>query len=183
MSRIGKQPISLPGGVEVKLDAGEVKVKGPKGQLVQRIPKIIKMDVADGQVRFTRPDDKKPSRALHGLARALVANMVTGVTQGFVRDLSIVGVGYRAEVSGKTLKLSVGYSNPVDMPIPDGLKISVERNTEVKVEGIDKQAVGQFSAEVRRVRPPEPYKGKGIRYTDEHVRRKVGKAAGAGAAT
>ncbi len=183
MSRIGKQPISLPGGVEVKLDAGEVKVKGPKGQLAQRIPAIIKMDVADGQVRFTRPDDKRPSRALHGLARALVANMVSGVTEGFVRNLSIVGVGYRAEVSGKTLKLSVGYSNPVDMPIPDGLKISVERNTEVKIEGIDKQAVGQFAAEVRSVRPPEPYKGKGIRYTDEHVRRKVGKAAGAGAVT
>jgi large subunit ribosomal protein L6 len=182
MSRIGKQPISLPGGVEVKLDASEVKVKGPKGQLVQRIPDIIKMDVADGTVRFTRPDDKKPSRALHGLARALVANMVTGVTEGFIRDLSIVGVGYRAEVSGKTLKLSVGYSNSVNMPIPDGLKVSVDRNTEVKIEGIDKQVVGQFAAEVRRVRPPEPYKGKGIRYTNEQVRRKVGKAAGSGAA-
>jgi len=182
MSRIGKQPIPLPSGVDIKLDAGEVKVKGPKGQLAQRIPDIIRMDVSDGTVRFTRPDDKKPSRALHGLARALVANMVTGVTEGFVRDLSIVGVGYRAEVSGKTLKLSVGYSNPVNMVIPDGLKVSVDRNTEVKIEGIDKQVVGQFAAEVRRVRPPEPYKGKGIRYTDEHVRRKVGKAAGSGAA-
>ena len=127
MSRIGKQPVPLPSGVEIKLDAGEVKVKGPKGQLVQRIPGIITMDVADGEVRFSRPDDKKPSRALHGLARALVANMVTGVTNGFTRDLSIVGVGYRAEVSGKTLKLSVGYSNPVDMPIPDGLKVSVDK--------------------------------------------------------
>jgi large subunit ribosomal protein L6 len=180
MSRIGKQPIPLPSGVEVKLDAGEVKVKGPKGQLAQRIPDVIQMDVADGEVRFTRPDDRKPSRALHGLARALVANMVTGVTDGFARDLSIVGVGYRAEVSGKTLKLSVGFSNPVDMPIPEGLKVSVDKNTELKIEGIDKQAVGQFAAEVRRVRPPEPYKGKGIRYAEEQVRRKVGKAAGAG---
>lgn len=181
MSRIGKQPISVPGGVEIKFDSGEVKVKGPKGQLAQRIPEIIAMDVTDGQVRFTRPDDKGPSRALHGLARALVANMVTGVTKGFSRDLSIVGVGYRAEVSGKTLKLSVGHSSPVDMTIPDGLKVSVDRNTELKIEGIDKQAVGQFAAEVRRVRPPEPYKGKGIRYTGEHVRRKVGKAATSGA--
>lgn len=180
MSRIGKQPVPLPSGVEVKLDAGEVKVKGPKGQLAQRIPEAIRMEVADGELRFTRPDDRKPSRALHGLARALVANMVTGVTQGFARDLTIVGVGYRAEVSGKTLKLSVGYSNPVDMPIPEGLKVSVDKNTELKIEGIDKQAVGQFAAEVRRVRPPEPYKGKGIRYADEHVRRKVGKAATSG---
>jgi large subunit ribosomal protein L6 len=126
-------------------------------------------------VRFTRPDDKKPSRALHGLARALVANMVTGVTEGFVRDLSIVGVGYRAEVSGKSLKLSVGFSNPIDMPIPAGLQVSVDRNTEVKIEGIDKQVVGQFAADVRRVRPPEPYKGKGIRYDNEVILRKEGK--------
>ena len=177
MSRVGKQPISIPGGVEVKFDASQVRVKGPKGQLAQRIPSVIALEQSQGELRLLRPDDRKPTRALHGLARALVANMVQGVTQGFVRDLSIVGVGYRAEVAGKTLKLSVGYSTPVEMPIPEGIQVSVEKNTELKVEGIDKQAVGQFAAEVRKVRPPEPYKGKGIRYSDEHVRRKVGKAA------
>jgi len=177
MSRVGKQPISIPGGVEVKFDAGEVRVKGPKGQLAQRIPSEIALEQSDGELRLLRPDDRKPTRALHGLARALVANMVRGVTQGFVRDLAIVGVGYRAEVAGKTLKLSVGFSNPVEMPIPEGIQVSVEKNTELKVEGIDKQVVGHFAAEVRKVRPPEPYKGKGIRYADEHIRRKVGKAA------
>ncbi len=182
MSRVGKQPISVPSGVDVKLDDGRVTVKGPKGQLAQRIPTQIEMQVDDGSLQFKRPDDKKESRALHGLARALVANMVHGVTQGFVKELTIVGVGYRAQVSGKNLQLSVGYSNPVDMPIPEGIQVSVDQNTNVKIEGIDKQAVGQFAAEVRKVRPPEPYKGKGIRYADEHVRRKVGKAAtGAGA--
>jgi large subunit ribosomal protein L6 len=182
MSRVGKQPISVPSGVDVKLDAGQVTVKGPKGQLAQRIPAQISMEVGDGSIQFTRPNEKTDTRALHGLARALVANMVQGVTQGFVKDLTIVGVGYRAQVSGKNLQLSVGYSIPVDMPIPDGLKVSVDGNTSVKIEGIDKQAVGQFAAEVRKVRPPEPYKGKGIRYADEQIRRKVGKAAtGSGA--
>jgi large subunit ribosomal protein L6 len=177
MSRVGKQPISIPGGVEVKVDAAEVRVKGPKGQLAQRIPSEIALEQSEGELRLLRPDDRKSTRALHGLARALVANMVQGVTQGFARELSIVGVGYRAEVTGKTLKLSVGFSNPIEVAIPEGIQVSVDKNTELKVEGIDKQVVGQFAAEVRKVRPPEPYKGKGIRYVDEHVRRKVGKAA------
>ncbi len=182
MSRIGKQPIPIPSGVSVDVREGAVQVKGPKGQLSQLIPQRIAMDVADGRVSFRRPDDRKPTRALHGLARALVANMVQGVTEGFAKQLEIHGVGWRGEVSGKTLKLSVGYSHPVEMAIPNGIQISVEKNTELKVEGIDKQAVGQFAAEVRRVRPPEPYKGKGIRYADEYVRRKVGKAGATGGA-
>ena len=131
------------------------------------------MEIGDAEVRFVRAGDDKPSRALHGLARGLVANMVAGVTDGFSKELSIVGVGYRAEVTGQTLKLSVGYSRPVEMKIPAGLKVSVGKNTEIKMEGIDRQLVGQFAADVRSVRPPEPYKGKGIRYTGENVRRKV----------
>ena len=176
MSRVGKRPIRIPDGVSVEARRGEVRVKGPKGSLEQAIPAAISLEVAGGEVRLGRPDDRKPSRALHGLARALVANMVRGVTQGFSRQLSIVGVGYRAEVAGRTLRLSVGYSRPVEVPIPEGISVSVERNTELRIEGVDRRAVGQFAAEVRGVRPPEPYKGKGIRYADEHVRRKVGKA-------
>jgi len=182
MSRIGKQPIPIPSGVSVDVREGAVQVKGPKGSLSQVIPQRIAMEVGDGRVSFQRPDDRKPTRALHGLARALVANMVQGVTEGFAKQLEIHGVGWRAEVGGTTLKLSVGYSHPVEMAIPNGIQVSVDKNTELKVEGIDKQAVGQFAAEVRRVRPPEPYKGKGIRYTDEYVRRKVGKAGATGGA-
>jgi len=180
MSRIGKWPIPIPEGVQVDLRGDEVHVKGPKGALQQRLPRRIRMEVADGRVQMTRPNDKKATRALHGLARALVANMVRGVAEGFSRELSVVGVGYRAEVAGRTLKLTVGYSHPVEMQIPEGLEASVERNTELRIQGIDKQAVGQFAADVRRVRPPEPYKGKGIRYSDEPIRRKVGKAGATG---
>jgi large subunit ribosomal protein L6 len=175
MSRIGRLPIALPSGVSVEERNGEVQVKGPKGLLSQAIPSGISMEVADGTVSFNRADELTPTRARHGLARALVANMVLGVTEGFAKELSIIGVGYRAEVSGKTLKLSVGYSNPVEMEIPEGLKVSVDKNTALKIEGTSRQAVGQFAADVRSVRPPEPYKGKGIRYAGEHVRRKVGK--------
>lgn len=176
MSRIGRRAIPIPSGVAVELRDGEVRVKGPKGALAQPLPPRVEMQVADGQVRFQRSDDRKPTRALHGLARALVNNMVRGVTEGFVRSLSIVGVGYRAEVAGRVLRLSVGFSHPVEMRIPDGVQVAVEKNTELRIEGMDKQMVGQFAADVRRVRPPEPYKGKGIRYSDERVRRKVGKA-------
>jgi large subunit ribosomal protein L6 len=177
MSRIGKQPIPLPEGVSVEQIAGGVRVKGPKGTLEEQLPGSIALRVADGRVVFERPNEAKETRALHGLARALVANMVKGVVESFVKELEIQGVGYRADVSGKTLNLNVGYSHPVAVPVPEDLKVSVDRNVIVRIEGIDRQQVGQFAADVRSVRPPEPYKGKGIRYLGEHVRRKVGKAA------
>lgn len=179
MSRIGKAPIALPNGVAIEQKNGEIHVKGPHGQLRERMPEGISLEVAGGEARFTRADDRKPTCARHGLARALTANMVKGVTDGFSKDLTIIGVGYRAEVAGKVLKLNVGYSNPVEMAVPEGLKVSIEKNTEVRIEGISRHAVGQFAAEIRGVRPPEPYKGKGIRYADEHVRRKVGKTGAA----
>jgi large subunit ribosomal protein L6 len=180
MSRVGKQPVPLPDGVTVTISGATVSVKGPKGQLSERVPSEIKVAVEGGEVQVTRPDDKKSTRALHGLTRALVANMVTGVTTQFSKELEIQGVGYRADTQGKKLVLNVGYSHPVEMPIPEGLKVSVDRNVMVKIEGSSRQDVGQFAANVRSVRPPEPYKGKGIRYVDEHVRRKVGKTASSG---
>ena len=182
MSRIGKAPIAIPDGVTIERAGDEIRVKGPKGTLSQRVPEIIGVEVGGGEVRFVRSDDRKQSRALHGLSRALVANMVRGVVEPWVKELEIQGVGYRADVSGKKLTLSVGYSTPVQVDIPDGLAVSVDRNVIVRVEGIDRQRVGQFAADVRSVRPPEPYKGKGIRYVGEHVRRKVGKAAAASGA-
>ncbi len=178
MSRIGKRPVAFPSSVSIKTGEGAVEVKGPKGTLSERIPEAIGVEVADGEIRLTRPDDKKDSRALHGLARALVANMVTGVTDGFTKELEIQGVGYRAEAAGKTLKLSLGFSHPVEMPVPEGLSVSVQENR-IKVEGASKQIVGQFASEIRKIRPPEPYKGKGVRYVGEQVRRKVGKAGAA----
>jgi large subunit ribosomal protein L6 len=180
MSRIGKRPIEIPSGVDVTVGEGKVSVKGPKGQLSESVPAGIAISVADGQVKFERPDERKPTRALHGLVRALVANMVRGVTAEFVKELEIQGIGYRAEAPGKKLVLSVGYSHPVEMPVPQGLQVSVDNNVIVKISGANRQQVGQFAANVRSVRPPEPYKGKGIRYRDEHVRRKVGKAGAAG---
>jgi len=179
MSRIGNAPIEVPSGVTVKFDAGVLSVKGPKGELSSRVPDIIKAEVGDGQLRFVRPDEKKESRALHGLARALAANMVHGVTQGFSKALEIQGVGYRADMKGKKLALLLGFSHPVEVDVPKGLKVSMDGTTNVKIEGIDKQLVGQFAANIRSLRPPEPYKGKGIRYVGEHVRRKVGKAGAA----
>jgi len=179
MSRIGNAPIAVPSGVELKVAGGEMRVKGPKGSLARAIPEGIGLEISDGQATLKRPDDQKPSRARHGLARALLANMVTGVTEGFTRVLEIQGVGYRAEASGKKLNLTLGFSHPVEVEIPDGLEVSVENNTLVRIEGIDKERVGQFAADVRAFRPPEPYKGKGIRYQGERVRRKVGKAGAA----
>jgi large subunit ribosomal protein L6 len=164
----------------VDLVGDEVRVKGPKGSLSERVPSDISVRIENSEVVFARSDDHRDRRALHGMVRALVANMIRGVTQAFVKELEIQGVGYRAEASGKSLKLSVGYSHPVDLAIPEGLKVSVDRNVIVKIEGIDARRVGQFAADVRSVRPPEPYKGKGIRYVDERVRRKVGKAGAAG---
>ncbi len=176
MSRIGNKVIEVPSGVTVSLDGAQVEVKGPKGTLSGTVPSPITAELSDNELKLVRPDEKKETRALHGLARALVANMVGGVTDGFSRELEIVGVGYRADVKGKTLNLTLGFSHPVEMPIPDGLSVSVEENTKLKVEGADKGMVGQFSAEIRKLRPPEPYTGKGVRYSDERVRRKVGKA-------
>jgi len=182
MSRIGRSPVAIPQGVSVEVKQRQVQVKGPKGTLSERIPEPIDAVVEDGQVLLKRPDDRKQNRALHGLARALVANMVRGVTEQFTRELEIQGVGYRAEAKGKSLVLNVGYSHPVEMPVPEGLKVSVDRNVMIKIEGANRQRVGQFASDVRSVRPPEPYKGKGIRYVGEHVRRKVGKAGAAAGA-
>ncbi len=176
MSRIGNAPVSLPKGVSAKVADGAVVVKGPKGELSQVLPHTIKIEIDDAELRLLRPDEKKESRALHGLARALVNNMVVGVSAGFSKGLEIQGVGYRAEVKGKTLNLSLGFSHPVKIDVPEGLKVSAQGNTNLTIEGIDKQLVGQFAADIRSIRPPEPYKGKGVRYAGEHVRRKVGKA-------
>ncbi len=176
MSRVGKAPIPIPNGVSVDRVGGEIRVKGPKGVLSERMPAVIEVAIEASQVVFTRRDDRRESRSLHGLARALVANMVVGVTKPFAKELEIQGVGYRAECDAKTLTLTVGYSNPISMKIPEGIKVSVDRNVIIRIEGASRQKVGQFAADVRLVRPPEPYKGKGIRYLNERVRRKVGKA-------
>jgi large subunit ribosomal protein L6 len=176
MSRIGKKPVPVPGNVTVTVDGSTVKVKGPKGELQRTFPQEIGFEHADGELRVTRPSDAKQHRALHGLSRALLANMVEGVTTGYRRALEIIGVGYRAEKKGNKLVLTVGYSHQVEYPEPDGISLSTTSPTVVVVEGIDKQKVGQVAAEIRAVRPPEPYKGKGIRYQGEQVRRKAGKA-------
>ncbi len=179
MSRIGNQPIPIPEGVTVQAKGPEIHVKGPKGALSEKLPTSISVQIAANEVTFTRPDDRKENRAYHGLARALVANMVKGVKEPFVKELEIQGVGYRAEVKGNKLVLLLGFSHPVELEIPKGISASVDRNVAIKIEGISRQVVGQFAANVRGLRPPEPYKGKGVRYLNEHVRRKVGKAGAA----
>ncbi len=177
MSRIGRQPISVPEGVSVSIGPGRVTVNGPKGELHQPINERMQVVEADGELRVSRPTDRGTDRAIHGLTRSLVANMVEGVTDGFSKELQIQGVGYRAKLSGKALELSVGYSHPVTIPAPEGIEFDVPQPTQVIVRGIDKQLVGEIASQIRRVRPPEPYKGKGIRYAGEQVRRKVGKRA------
>lgn len=177
MSRIGLLPVAIASAVEVKVADGVVRVKGPKGQLEQVIVPETRVEVSGSEAVVHRSGDHKTARAMHGLMRSLLQNMVTGVSEGFTKKLAIQGVGYRAEVKGKELVLAVGYSHPVPMAIPQGLEVVVENQTQISVSGANKQQVGQFAANVRKVRPPEPYKGKGIRYADEHVRRKVGKAA------
>jgi large subunit ribosomal protein L6 len=177
MSRIGKKPIELPAGVSVSIDPGRVMVNGPLGELTQQVPQRMQIEQEDGQIVVTRPTERGDDRALHGLTRSLVANMVEGVTKGFERRLEIQGVGYRAALRGTSLELSVGFSHPVVIEPRQGITFEVPTPTEIIVKGIDKQQVGQTAAEVRRVRPPEPYKGKGIRYEGEYVRRKVGKRA------
>ena len=177
MSRIGKQPIEVPAGVTVTVDPGRVTVHGPKGELRQVVPLRIAIDQEDGRILVTRPTDRGDDRALHGLTRTLVANMVEGVTNGFEKRLEIQGVGYRAALHGTDLELQVGYSHPVKIQPRKGIEFEVPAPNQVIVRGIDKQMVGQTAAEIRKVRPPEPYKGKGIRYDGEYVRRKVGKRA------
>jgi large subunit ribosomal protein L6 len=177
MSRIGKSPIELPAGVSVSLSPGRVMVNGPLGELTQAVPRRITVEQADGELLVKRPTDRGEDRALHGLTRSLVANMVQGVTQGFQKTLEIQGVGYRASLRGTSLELNVGFSHPVVVEPPQGITFEVPQPTQIIVRGIDKQQVGQIASEIRRVRPPEPYKGKGIRYEGEYVRRKLGKRA------
>lgn len=177
MSRIGRAPIPIPDGVTVTIDGQRVGVTGPKGELSHRVAEPIRIEQSDGVLQVTRPTDRAPHRSLHGLSRTLVANMVEGVSQGFERRLEIVGVGYRAQMRGTALELNVGFSHTVTIPPPEGISFEVPAPTQVVVRGIDKQAVGQVAAQVRSTRPPEPYKGKGIRYAGEAVRRKVGKRA------
>ena len=175
MSRIGRAPIVLPAGVEVKVDGQHVTVKGPKGELSMNAAPSIKVEVSEGVVHVSRPDDTKENRSLHGLTRSLVHNMVIGVSEGFKKTLEVNGVGYRAAKEGKNLVLNIGYSHQVIVPETEDIQIEVPGPNQIVIKGIDKQKVGQFAAEVRGKRPPEPYKGKGIKYVGEHIRRKQGK--------
>jgi large subunit ribosomal protein L6 len=177
MSRIGRQPIPVPSGVNVAIDPGRVMVNGPLGELTQQVPVRMKVEKQDDAIVVTRPTERGEDRALHGLTRTLIANMVEGVTKGFEKRLEIQGVGYRASLRGTALELNVGYSHPVVKEAPAGIAFEVPVPTQIVVKGVDKQQVGQVAAEIRKVRPPEPYKGKGIRYEGEYVRRKVGKRA------
>lgn len=176
MSRVGKMPITLPDKVSIKIDNRHVTVEGPKGKLEWQMPEGVDLRQQDGSVVIERASDLRSHRALHGTARSIVNNMVHGVHEGFVKNLEIKGVGFRAAIKGSALDLSLGYSHPVLHPIPEDIKVTVNENTKISVEGIDKQRVGQFAAEVRAYYPPEPYKGKGVAYVGEHIRRKEGKS-------
>ncbi len=180
MSRTGKKIINIPDKVKIKLANGSIEVEGPQGKLSQSVPAGIEIEIASNVMTLKRRDDLPGTRSLHGLTRALVANMVHGVTEGFKRELDILGVGYRAEVKGEVLNLTLGFSHPVAFPIPSGIKIGVDKQTHLVISGRDKALVGQVAANIRTLRPPEPYKGKGIRYSDEVVRRKAGKTAAGG---
>lgn len=178
MSRIGKQPVTVPSGVTVTINGSDVQVKGPKGQLERTFSDLVAIDQKDNVVTVTRNDEEDPeSNVMQGLARALINNMVVGVSQGYEKKLELTGVGYRAQLKGKTLELTVGFSHPVDYEAPENITFEVPDNTHITVRGISKEQVGQVAAEVRMTRPPEPYKGKGIHYEGEHIRRKLGKAA------
>ena len=179
MSRIGKKPIPIPPGVKVQLDGLTVRAEGPKGKLSQMVPAGLTPKVADGTLVIERSGEDRRVRALHGLARALVANMVTGVKDGFERKLEIVGIGYRAQMQGKSIQLALGYSHPVIFPLPDGVTAEIDRQIAITLRGADKAVLGETAAKLRSLRKPDPYKGKGIRYAGEQVRRKVGKKAGA----
>lgn len=176
MSRIGKMPIPVPAGVEVKIDGQAVDVKGPKGTLSHTVPSPITIVLEDGNIIVTRPDDERNSRSLHGLTRTLIANNIEGVTKGFTKGLEIVGTGYRVTVKGSGIEFALGYSHPILVEPPSGISFQVEGNTKITVVGIDKQAVGEVAANLRKLRKPEPYKGKGVRYAGEVVRRKAGKS-------
>ncbi|HJE78673.1 MULTISPECIES: 50S ribosomal protein L6 [Brevibacterium] len=176
MSRIGKNPISVPSGVEVKVDGQDVAVKGPKGELSVTIAEPITVSLEDGVVTVARPDEERESRSLHGLSRTLINNMIVGVTEGYSKALEIVGTGYRVLAKGSNLEFALGYSHPIVVEPPEGISFSVDGQTKVAVHGIDKQLVGETAANIRKLRKPEPYKGKGVRYAGEIVRRKVGKA-------
>jgi large subunit ribosomal protein L6 len=177
MSRIGKKPITLPQGITAEVEGNTIVVKGPKGSLDFTFKEEMTVNINESEIVVERPSESKAHRALHGTTRALINNMVVGVSEGFKKNLKMIGVGYRAALQGNTLVLSAGYSHPVELIIPEGLAAEVIKNTAINVTGIDKQAVGEFAANIRAVRPPEPYLGKGIRYVDEHVRRKEGKTA------
>jgi large subunit ribosomal protein L6 len=177
MSRIGKLPIEIPASVDVQIENSVVRVKGPKGELTQAVSRDLSFEREDSKLVVTRPTDRKDHRALHGLTRTLIYNMVVGVTEGYEKRLEIQGVGYRAQLKGKALELALGYSHPVKVEAPEGIDFEVPQPTQVIVRGIDKQAVGEIAARIRKTRPPEPYKGKGVRYQDEYVARKVGKRA------
>ena len=176
MSRIGKKPIPVPAGVKVRIADGVVYAEGPKGKVSQTLVAGIGAEANDNQLQVTRKDDERQTRASHGLMRALIANALQGVSQGFTKTLDIVGVGFRAEVKGKQLHMALGYSHPVVFAIPQGIDVAVEKNTRITVSGADRQQVGQVASEIRNLRPPDPYKGKGVRYSDERLRLKVGKA-------
>jgi large subunit ribosomal protein L6 len=176
MSRIGRQPIPVPSGVDVNIDGRKITVKGPKGELSHTVPEPIEIGLDDGELTVTRPNDQNTVRALHGLTRALLNNMIVGVTEGYRKTLEIVGVGYRVQAKGGNLEFSLGYSHPILVEAPDGITFNVERPTVFSVEGIDKQKVGEVAANIRKLRKPDPYKGKGVRYQGEQIRRKVGKA-------
>ena len=177
MSRIGKQPVPIPDGVQVDIDGSSVTVKGPKGELSQHFNPDLTIELDDGQIVVTRPTDQRHHRSLHGLTRALINNMVVGVSEGYQKVLEIIGTGYRAEMQGQNLKLELGFSHSVEVEPPEGIVFQVEeRGKQIIVSGFDKQAVGQIAADIRKLRPPEPYKGKGVRYQGEYVRQKAGKA-------
>jgi large subunit ribosomal protein L6 len=176
MSRIGRLPIPVPSGVDVRIDGQEVTVKGPKGELRHTVARPIEVIQEGGEVKIARPNDDGPIRALHGLTRSLINNMVVGVTQGYSKTLEIVGVGYRVQAKGSNLEFALGYSHPITVEPPEGISFRVERPTQLVVEGIDKQKVGEVAANIRKLRKPDPYKGKGVRYQGEQIRRKVGKA-------
>jgi len=181
MSRIGRQPVVVPQGVKIQLEGATVRAEGPKGTLAQTVPQGLSAKLADGRLVIERASDDRRMRALHGLTRALVANMVHGVKDGFERRLEIVGIGYRAQMQGKAIQLALGYSHPIVFPLPDGVTAEIEKQTAITLRAADKAVLGETAAKLRALRKPDPYKGKGVRYADEYVRRKVGKKAGAGA--
>ena len=179
MSRVGKQPITVPSGVNITTSPGAVQVKGPKGTLSAAVSPLVELKVEGGSLNITRREDSREARSIHGLTRKLVSNMVTGVSEGFRRVLEINGVGYRAEAKGNAIQLALGYSHPILFPLPQGVQAKVDKQTVVTLEGADRQVLGETAAAIRKLRPPEPYKGKGIKYAEETIRRKAGKAVGA----